>query len=85
MARSCSSSGSSQRWMNCFIFWAYFFFMLSVFAGFSVLRKRANSFNIVSLRERVGYFRRFSLTSRRPLVTICPNAYSMKEIESSIF
>ena len=85
MARSKSSSGSSQRWMNCFIFAAYLRFMLSVFAGFSAFRKRAKSLSIVSFRERVGYLRRFSLTSLRPRVTMCPRACSMKEIESSIF
>ena len=59
--------------------------MLSVFAGFSVLRKRAKSLSIVSLRERVGYLSLFSLTSLRALVTMEPRAYSINDIESSDF
>jgi len=40
---------------------------------------------MVSLTEIPGYFNLFSLTSLKALVTICPNAYSINEIESSIF
>ena len=83
--RSWSSSGSSHRWMNCFILAAYLRFMLSVLAGFSVLRKRAKSLSMVSFSDIEGYLSLFSLTSRKPRVTTYPRAYSMKEIESSIF
>lgn len=71
--------------MNCFILAAYLRFILSVLAGFSVFKNSAKSFNMVSFRDRVGYLSRFSLTSRSPLVTTYPKAYSMKEMESSIF
>ena len=52
-------------------------------AGFSAFKKMANSFSMVSLHERVGYFNRFSPTSLRPRVTTELKACSMKVIEVS--
>jgi hypothetical protein len=40
---------------------------------------------MVSFSDIEGYLSLFSLTSRKPRVTTYPRAYSMKEIESSIF
>ena len=52
-------------------------------AGFSAFKKMAKSFSMVSLQERVGYFKRFSPTSLRPRVTTELKACSMKVMEVS--
>jgi hypothetical protein len=54
-----------------------------VFAGFSALRNKAKSFNIVSLTVIFGYLSLFSLTSLSPFVTIDPRAYSKNVVDSS--
>lgn len=83
--RSNSSSDISHLSTNYFNFSAYFFFICSVLAGFSVFKNKEKSLSIVSLIESVGYFSLFSLTSLKALVTIQPNDYSINDIESSIF
>ena len=84
-ASSLSSSGTVHFSRKLCIFFMYFCFMCSVFAGFSVFRKIANSFSIVSFTVKVGYFRRCSPISLKPLVTTEPSACSRKVIEFSSF
>ena len=84
-ASSLSSSGTVHFSRNVCIFFMYLAFMCAVFAGFSVFRKMANSFSMVSLTVKVGYFSLYSPISLRPLVTTDPRACSKKVIEFSSF
>ena len=84
-ASSLSSSGTVHFSRNFCILFMYFWRMCSVLAGFSVLRKMANSLSMVSFTVRVGYLSLCSPISRRPFVTTEPSACSKNVIEFSSF